>query len=128
MKKEVIFTDKAPKAIGPYSQAIKIGDFLFTSGQIPIDPNTGNLVVGNIKEETQQVLENLKAIVESAGATLDQVVKTTIFIKDMNQFNLINEAYAEFFPDNPPARSCVEVARLPKDVNVEIEAIVHMHG
>lgn len=124
MSKEIIFTDKAPKAIGPYSQAIKIGDFLFTSGQLPMDPNTGDLVVGDIQKETQQVLENLKAVVEEAGATLDQVVKTTIFIKDMNQFALINEVYAKFFPNNPPARSCVEVARLPKDVNVEIEAIV----
>jgi len=124
MKKEVILTDKAPGAIGPYSQAIKIGDFLFTSGQIPIDPKTGDLVVSDIQKETLQVLENLKAVVEAAGATLDQVVKTTIFIKDMNQFALINEVYAKFFPNNPPARSCVEVARLPKDVNVEIEAIV----
>jgi 2-iminobutanoate/2-iminopropanoate deaminase len=124
VEKEVIFTDKAPEAIGPYSQAIKIGDFLFTSGQIPIDPNTGTIITGDIQRETIQVLENLKAIVEEAGATLDQVVKTTIFIKDMNQFTLINEAYARFFPDRPPARSCVEVARLPRDVNVEIEAIV----
>lgn len=123
MEKEVILTDRAPKAIGPYSQAIKIGDFLFTSGQIPIDPDTGNIVVGDIQRETVQVLENLKAVIEEAGANLNQVVKTTIFIKDMNQFNLINEIYAKFFPDKPPARSCVEVARLPKDVNIEIEAI-----
>jgi len=124
MKKEIISTDKSPKAIGPYSQAIKIGNFLFTSGQLPIDPNTGDLVTNDIQKETLQVLENLKAVVEEAGATLDQVVKTTVFIKDMNQFASINEVYAKFFPENPPARSCVEVARLPKDVNVEIEAIV----
>jgi len=126
MKKEIVFTDKAPKAIGPYSQAIKIGDFLFTSGQLPMDPNTGDLVVDDIQKETKQVLDNLKAVVEEAGATLDQVVKTTIFIKDMNQFVSINEVYTSFFPNNPPARSCVEVARLPKDVNVEIEAIVSL--
>jgi len=126
MKKEILFTDKAPKAIGPYSQAIKIGDFLFTSGQLPMDPNTGDLVVDDIQKETKQVLDNLKAVVEATGATLDQVVKTTIFIKDMNQFASINEVYASFFPNNPPARSCVEVARLPKDVNVEIEAIVSL--
>jgi len=124
VEKEVIFTDKAPEAIGPYSQAIRIGDFLFTSGQIPIDPHTGNIITGDIQRETIQVLENLKAVVEEAGATLDNVVKTTVFIKDMNQFALINEAYSRFFSERPPARSCVEVARLPKDVNVEIEAIV----
>ena len=123
MKKEVIFTDKAPKAIGPYSQAVKTGDFLFISGQIPVDPSTGDLIVGDIQQETLQVLENLKAILEEAGGSLDQVVKTTIFIKNMNQFASINEVYAKFFPNNPPARSCVEVARLPKDVNIEIEAV-----
>ena len=123
MGKEIIFTDKAPKAIGPYSQAVRIGDCLFTSGQIPIDPKTGDLVIDDIQKETRQVLENLKAVVEGGGATLEQVVKTTVFLKDMNQFVLVNEVFAEFFSGNPPARSCVEVARLPKDVNVEIEAI-----
>ncbi|KUO50454.1 MAG: hypothetical protein APF76_07285 [Desulfitibacter sp. BRH_c19] len=123
MKKEILFTDKAPKAIGPYSQAIRVGGFLFTSGQIPINPVTGDLVIADIQKETVQVLENLKAVVEEAGATLNDVIKTTIFIKDMDQFALINETYAKYFPENPPARSCVEVARLPKDVNVEIEAI-----
>jgi len=123
VKKEILFTDKAPKAIGPYSQAIRVGGFLFTSGQIPINPVTGDLVIADIQKETVQVLENLKAVVEEAGATLNDVIKTTIFIKDMDQFALINETYAKYFPENPPARSCVEVARLPKDVNVEIEAI-----
>lgn len=124
MEKNILFTDKAPKAIGPYSQAIIVGGFLFTSGQIPLNPITGELVTQDIQNETVQVLENLKAIVEQAGAKLCDVVKTTVFIKDMNQFSLINETYAKYFPENPPARSCVEVARLPKDVNIEIEAIV----
>jgi len=125
VKKEILFTDKAPKAIGPYSQAIRVGGFLFTSGQIPINPVTGDLVIADIQKETVQVLENLKAVVEEAGATLNDVIKTTIFIKDMDQFALINETYAKYFPENPPARSCVEVARLPKDVKIEIELIAY---
>ncbi|MGI6226158.1 MAG: RidA family protein [Peptococcales bacterium] len=124
MKKEVIQTEKAPKAIGPYSQGIKAGQFLFVSGQIPINPQTGEVVSGNIQNQTEQVLENLKAIIEKAGATLEDVVKTTIFLKDMNQFTLVNDTYSQYFSINPPARACVEVARLPKDVGVEIEAIV----
>jgi len=124
MERTIIQTDKAPKAIGPYSQAVKAGQFLFVSGQIPINPVTGELVKGDIQAETQQVLENLKAIIEKAGSTLKDVLKTTIFIKDMNNFSLINEIYEKYFLTDPPARACVEVARLPKDVNVEIEAIV----
>ena len=123
MKKEIISTQKAPAAIGPYSQATKVGNFIFTSGQIPINPETGELVKGDIKEQARQVLENLKAVLEAAGSGLDKVVKTTVFINDMNRFGDVNEVYASFFTGNFPARSCVEVSRLPKDVAVEIEAI-----
>ncbi|WP_352420100.1 RidA family protein [Proteiniborus sp.] len=123
MEKKTIFTEKAPKAIGPYSQAITVGNMLFTSGQLGINTETGSIVDGTIQDETRQSLNNLKAVLEAAGATLNDVVKTTVFIKDMNQFGLINEVYGEFFSDHKPARSCVEVARLPKDGNVEIEAI-----
>lgn len=123
MAKEIISTSKAPAAIGPYSQATKTGNFVFTSGQIPINPETGELVKGDIKEQTRQVLENLKAVLEAAGSRLDKVVKTTVFINDMNRFGDVNEVYASFFTGDYPGRSCVEVARLPKDVAVEIEAV-----
>lgn len=130
-EKKVIRTDKAPAAIGPYSQAISFGPFIFTSGQIPFDPATGNLVAGDIQAQTRRSLENVKAILEAAGARMDQVVKTTVFIKDMNDFEKINEIYAEYFPNPSPARSLVQVARLPRDVGVEIEVIAapgHGHG
>lgn len=123
MEKKSVFTEKAPKAIGPYSQAISVGDMVFTSGQLGIDPKTGEFVEGSIQEETRQALLNLEAVLEAAGVTLKDVVKTTVFIKDMNQFGLINEVYSQFFSEHKPARSCVEVARLPKDGNVEIEAV-----
>lgn len=123
MERKVINTLKAPSAIGPYSQAIKVGQMLFTSGQIPIDPATGELVNDDIKKATERVMENLKAILEEAGTSLSNVVKTVIFIKDMNNFSAINEVYGKYFTNNPPARSCVEVARLPKDVQIEIEAV-----
>ena len=123
MELMTIFTEDAPKAIGPYSQAINMVNMVFTSGQLGINPDTGNLVEGTIQDETRQSLNNLKAVLEAAGTTLNKVVKTTVFIKDMNQFALINEVYGEFFSEHKPARSCVEVARLPKDGNVEIEAI-----
>lgn len=123
MPREVISTDKAPAAIGPYSQAIKAGNFVFTSGQIPINPQTGELVKGDIKEQARQVLENLKAVLEAAGSGLDKVVKTTVFINDMGKFADVNEVYASYFTGDFPARSCVEVSRLPKDVAVEIEAV-----
>ncbi|GLC32219.1 RidA family protein [Clostridium omnivorum] len=123
MERKVINTSKAPSAIGPYSQAIKVGQMLFTSGQIPIDPATGELVNDDIKKATERVMENLKAILEEAGTSLNNVVKTVIFIKDMNNFAAINEVYGKYFTNNPPARSCVEVARLPKDVQIEIEAV-----
>ncbi|WP_371362626.1 RutC family protein [Sporomusa rhizae] len=120
--KKIVNTEKAPKAIGPYSQAIAANGFLFVSGQIPVNPATGE-VASSIKEQTQQSLDNIKAILAAEGKTLADVVKTTIFIKNMNDFALVNEVYGTAFAENPPARSCVEVARLPKDVLVEIEAI-----
>ncbi|MFA9399249.1 MAG: RidA family protein [Clostridiaceae bacterium] len=126
MEKIIISTEKAPKAIGPYSQGVKIGNFVYTSGQIPIDISTGELVKGNIKLAARKSLENVKAVLEEAGASLEDVVKTTVFIKDMNDFSDVNEVYETFFPSNPPARSCVEVARLPKDAGVEIEAIANV--
>ncbi|QUH26752.1 RidA family protein [Serpentinicella alkaliphila] len=121
--KTIISTDKSPKAIGPYSQAIKVGNIVYTSGQIPLDPNTMEIVSQNIEEQTLQVLKNLEAILIEAGTSISNVIKTTVFIKDMNDFNTINGIYADFFKENKPARSCVEVSRLPKDVRVEIEAI-----
>lgn len=124
MANTVINTKNAPAAVGPYSQAIKAGNTIYVSGQLPINPATGELYKGgDIKEETKISLMNVKAILEEAGATLNDVVKCTVFIKDMNQFGLINEMYAEVFGDAKPARACVEVARLPKDANVEVEAI-----
>ena len=123
MKKKVIQTEKAPKTIGPYSQAIQAGNFLFLSGQIPIDPKTGELVKGDIRQQTKQVLENLKAIVESEKLEMKDVVKVTIFLKDIGNFNEVNEVYATYFPSSPPARSTVQVAKLPRDSEIEIEAI-----
>lgn len=123
MAYEVIHTDNAPAAIGPYSQAIKAGNLLFISGQVPFDPKTMEVVEGDVKVQTAQSLKNLQAILKEAGADFSNVVKTTVFIKDMNEFAQVNEVYAEYFGDNKPARACVEVARLPKDVKVEIELI-----
>ncbi|SHJ82542.1 RidA family protein [Paramaledivibacter caminithermalis] len=123
MDLKVVHTDKAPAAVGPYSQAILAGNLLFVSGQIPFNSATGEMVQGSIEDETRQCLENAKAILEEAGTTLENVVKATVFIKDMNQFGRINEVYGEYFNTHKPARACVEVARLPKDVNVEIEMI-----
>jgi 2-iminobutanoate/2-iminopropanoate deaminase len=122
MKKE-INTEKAPKAIGPYSQAIEANGFVFASGQIAIDPSTGELSTGTIEEQTRLVLNNLKAVLEAAGSSLDKVVKCTVFLKDMNDFSKMNDVYGEFFKAPYPARAAVQVARLPKDVKVEIEAI-----
>ena len=119
----IISTDKAPGAIGPYSQAVKTEAMVFVSGQLALDPASGNIVTGGIKAETRQAMQNLKSILEAAGSSLENVVKTTLFIKDMNDFPMINEVYGEFFQNDPPARACVEVARLPKDANVEIEAV-----
>lgn len=124
MEKKIIQTEEAPAAIGPYSQAVAVGNLLFTSGQIPLDPKTGQVVEGDIKVQTKQVMENLKAVLKAAEIDFDKVIKTTIFIKNMNDFSLINEVYGSYFSAQPPARSTVEVARLPKDVGVEIEMIV----
>ena len=123
MKRRIINTTEAPSAIGPYSQAVQAGELLFVSGQIPIDPASGELVQGGVEAETRQVLNNLKAILEAAGSSLEKVVKATLFIADMNEFGTINEIYAEYFQAAPPARACVEVARLPRDVQIEIEAV-----
>ncbi len=121
--KDRVQTDNAPKAIGPYSQAIKAGGFVFASGQIPLDPATGQLITGTIAEQTERVINNLKAVLEAAGSSLDRVVKTTVFLADMNDFAEMNETYGKFFGEVPPARSTVEAARLPKDARVEIDVI-----
>ncbi len=121
--KEIITAQNAPKAAGPYSTAVRQNGFVFLSGQIPLDPQTGQLVTGSIEEQTARVLDNLKAVLEAAGLSFNNVVKTTVFLKDMGNFARMNETYAKYFSSNPPARSTVEVARLPRDVQVEIEAI-----
>ena len=124
MKREIISTDKAPAAVGPYSQAVRVGDFVFAAGQVAIDPAAGKLIEeGDGAAQTRQVLTNLSAVLEAAGSSLDRVVKTTVFLKDMGQFKAMNAVYAEFFPSDPPARSTVEVAALPLGALVEIEAI-----
>jgi 2-iminobutanoate/2-iminopropanoate deaminase len=123
VEKRVIKTDKAPKAIGPYSQAIQAGNFLFLSGQIPLNPKTGELVKGDIRQQTKQVLENIKGVLESQKLGMENVVKVTIFLKDIGNFNQVNEVYATYFPSSPPARSTVEVAKLPRDTDIEIEAL-----
>ena len=122
MKREVIHTNNAPGAIGPYSQGIIVGDFVYTSGQIPINPATG-VMETDIKLATKQSMENVKAILEEAGTSLENVVKTSIFLKDLNDFAAVNEVYGTYFTENPPARSCVQVAKLPKDAVIEIEVI-----
>lgn len=124
--KKIINTDKAPSALGPYSQAVKAGDFIYVSGQIPIDPSTGEFAGNDIKTQTKQSLENIKAILESAGVTLENVVKTNVFLSDMNNFTPMNEVYGTYFKTECPARAAVEVARLPKDAMVEIEAIAYL--
>ena len=123
MNNQVINTNDAPAAIGPYSQAIKAGNMLFISGQGPFNPKTLEIVDGDVKAKTSQALENIGAILKEAGADFSDVVKTTVFIKDMNEFSQNNEVYAKYFGENKPARSCVEVARLPKDIKIEIELI-----
>ena len=124
MKRDIVHTDKAPKAIGPYSQAIRTEAMIYTAGQTGLDPATGELIGSTVEEQTRQVLINLQNVVEAAGSTLAQVVKTTVFLKDMNDFSKMNAIYAEFFGENPPARSTVAVAGLPKGGLVEIEAVV----
>lgn len=121
--KEIIATEDAPRAIGPYSQAVRAGNFVFASGQIPIDPATDEFVPGGIAEQTEQVLKNLTALFAAAGVGMDQIVKTTVFLADMNDFTAMNEVYGKFFSEAPPARATVQAARLPRDAKVEIEAI-----
>jgi 2-iminobutanoate/2-iminopropanoate deaminase len=123
MKIEHIKTNKAPDAIGPYSQAIRINNIVYTSGQIPLDPITQNVVAGGIEEQTRQCLENLQEILHAAGTGLEYVVKTTVFLKDMSDFQTFNKMYSKYFNNRKPARSCVEISKLPKDVLVEIEAV-----
>jgi len=120
---QTVSTEKAPKALGPYSQAIRAGGFIWCSGQIPINPATNSIEATTIEDQTRQSISNLKNVLEAAGSSLANVVKTTVFIKDMNDFAALNGVYAEMFGDTKPARSCVEVARLPKDVKVEIECV-----
>lgn len=120
---KILHTDKAPGAVGPYCQAVQVGDMIFTSGQLAIDPANGNLVNDDIEKATRRSLDNVKAILEEAGSSLEKVVKTTIFLDDMDNFAKVNEVYGEYFSDHKPARSCVQVARLPKDAIVEIEVI-----
>lgn len=121
--KEIISTENAPGAIGPYSQAVKTGNMVFCSGQIPIDPATGNFVSEDVAEQTEQVLKNLSAVLEAAGTSLNNIVKTTVFLADMNDFTAMNEVYAKYFSENKPARATVQAARLPRDARVEIECI-----
>ena len=123
MKKKIVTTDKAPAALGPYSAAVKAGHYVFTAGQLGIDPSSGNFIDGGIEAQTRQALENLKAILEAAGTKMSKVVKTTVFLLDMNDFGAMNEVYGEFFTKKFPARSAVQVTRLPKDGLVEIESV-----
>lgn len=123
MGKQVLKSDRAPKAIGPYSQAIRAGGFIFVSGQVPADPVSGEVVSDDVAVQTERVLNNIKNILSDSGATLADVVKTTIFLTDMNDFQTVNKVYSKFFPQDPPARSTVQVVRLPRDVRVEIESI-----
>ncbi len=126
MEKKIIATTEAPKAIGPYSQAVQIGDFLFLSGQIPLNPTTGEFVTTSFEAQVRQVFSNIRAVLKAAGADFRNVVKATVFLKNIENFAEMNGIYAEFFPENPPARSAVEAARLPKDVDIEIEVIAFL--
>lgn len=123
MEKHVVATHLAPQAIGPYSQAIVTEGLIFVSGQLPLDPETGEMVEGSVEAQTRQVLENIQAVLEAAGSGLNRVLKTTLYLTDMGDFASVNTAYGTFFPDSPPARVCVEVSRLPKDGRIEIDAI-----
>jgi 2-iminobutanoate/2-iminopropanoate deaminase len=123
LRREPVKTSNAPAALGPYSQAIKVGEFVYTSGHVAIDPATGEFIGGGIAEQTERVLNNVAAVLEAAGSSLDQVVKTLVFLADMNDFSAMNEVYGKFFTGAPPARSTVQAARLPKDALIEIEAV-----
>ncbi len=126
MSLEKVSTKKAPAAVGPYSQAMKAGDFVYVSGQLPMNPETGEMVTGSIKEQTRQSLENAKAILDAAGTCLENVVKTTVFLQDMNDFGDMNSVYSEFFTDHKPARAAVEVAKLPLGADVEIQMVAYL--
>jgi len=130
MAREVVQTEKAPKAIGPYSQAIKVdcGKMIFCSGQIPLDPQTGAMIEGDVAAQTRRVMENLRAVLEAAGAGFEHVVRCNIFLVDMNDFAVVNEVYGQYFPKDPPSRATVQVARLPKDARVEIDCIAVLPG
>jgi 2-iminobutanoate/2-iminopropanoate deaminase len=125
--KKVIYTDKAPKPIGPYSQAVCIDGWLFISGQIPIDPSTGNIITSSFEKQVERVLENLKAIVEYAGGSLSSIVKTTIFLRDISMLQVFNEVYSKYFKEEPPARSVVEVKNLPRNMDIMIEAVAKIN-
>ena len=126
--KQRIYSDGAPAAVGPYSQGIKAGGWVWCSGQLPLDPETGEMVEGSVGELTRRVLLNVKAVCEAGGATLDQLVKCTVYLADMDDFAEMNEVFADFFPNTPPARAAVEVARLPKDARLEIDAVAYIGG
>ncbi len=126
MGKKIISTEKAPSAIGPYSQGVRAGQWIYVSGQIPIDPATGEMVKGDIVEETHRVLKNAKAIIEASGASMSDVVKVTIYMADLNDFSVINKIYGQYFTSNPPARSCVEVSGLPKGAGLEMEMVAYL--
>lgn len=123
MSKEIISTEKAPKAIGPYSQGVKVGELIFTSGQLPINPENGQLIADDVKKATAQSLENVKAILEKSGSSLDKVVKAVVYLKDLEDFAAVNEVYATYFTGDYPARSCFQVAKLPMDAKIEIEVV-----
>lgn len=123
MQKQIVVAENAPQAIGPYSAGVKVGNFVYTAGQLGIDPASGAFVAGGVEAETRQALQNLRAVLEAAGSCLENVIKTTVFLRDMNDFALMNSVYAQFFTENFPARSAVQVARLPRDAAVEIEAV-----
>lgn len=123
MSKEIISTEKAPKAIGPYSQGVKVGELIFTSGQLPINPENGQLIADDVKKATAQSLENIKAILEKTGSSLDKVVKAVVYLKDLEDFAAVNEVYATYFTGDYPARSCFQVAKLPMDAKIEIEVV-----
>lgn len=123
MSKRIIKTDAAPGAVGPYSQAVVANGFVYTAGQIALDPRTGQLVPGDIRIQTRRVMDNVKAVLEAAGSSLDKVVKTTVFLRDMNDFGIMNEIYGSYFREEPPARSAIQVAKLPRDAAVEIETV-----
>ncbi len=125
MRKEIVATEEAPKAIGPYSQAVRVGPFVFLSGQIPLDPNTGEVFTGDIAEQTRRVMENLSAVLRAAGASLSEVVRSTIYLTNLADFSKVNEIYGSYFPTEPPARATVQVAALPRGASIEIDMIAH---